>query len=64
MNSEYERNYCKDVKSDGINQSNVNATKIGQFLIPIPPINEQHRIVDQLNGILPMVKVYQQKYGI
>lgn len=61
MNSEYERNYCKDVKSDGINQANVNATKIGHFLIPIPPINEQRRIVERLNGILPAVATYKAK---
>ena len=61
MNSEYERNYCKDVKSDGINQANVNATKIGHFLIPIPPINEQRRIVERLNRILPAVAIYKAK---
>lgn len=61
MNSEYERNYCKDVKSDGINQANVNATKIGHFLIPIPPINEQRRIVERLNEILPAVATYKAK---
>lgn len=61
MNSEYERNYCKNVKSDGINQANVNATKIGQFLIPIPPLNEQRRIVERLNEILPAVAKYKAK---
>ena len=60
MNSEYERNYCKDVKSDGINQSNVNATKIGQFVIPVPPLGEQKRIVESLNKALPDIKKYRQ----
>jgi type I restriction enzyme S subunit len=61
MNSEYERNYCKDVKSDGINQSNVNATKIGHFLIPVPPINEQKRIVESINRILPVMAAFKEK---
>ena len=60
MNSEYERNYCKDVKSDGINQSNVNATKIGQFVIPVPPLGEQKRIVERINKVLPDIKKYGQ----
>ena len=61
MNSEYERNYCKDVKYDGINQSNVNATKIGHFLIPVPPINEQKRIVESINRILPVMAAFKEK---
>lgn len=44
MNSGYEREYCVRVKTDGVNQSNVNAQKIACFLIPVPPENEQRMI--------------------
>lgn len=32
----------------------LSATKVANFLIPLPPIEEQQRIVDRLNTILPM----------
>ena len=32
----------------------LSATKVANFLIPLPPIEEQQRIIDRLNTILPM----------
>ena len=45
MNSVYAKNYCIRVKTDAVNQSNINAQKLGTFLVPVAPIKEQHRIV-------------------
>ena len=45
MNSSYAKNYCIRVKTDAVNQSNINAQKLGMFLAPVAPIKEQHRIV-------------------
>ena len=44
MNSNYYRNWCYDVKTDAVNQSNINAQKLSQLMIPIPPLKEQERI--------------------
>ena len=52
MNSHYEWSFCQRVRSDGINQSNVSASKIGELLIPIPPLSEQKRIVEKLKDAL------------
>ena len=54
MNSQYEWLYCQNVRSDGINQANVSASKIGEFLVPIPPLKEQMRIVQMLIKVLPL----------
>ncbi len=45
MNSSYYRNWCYNVKTDAVNQSNINAQKLSQLMIPIPPLKEQERIV-------------------
>lgn len=52
MNSTKAKKYCNLVKSDGVNQSNINAKKIGAFKIPVPTIEEQQEIVNILNNLL------------
>ena len=56
MNSSYARCYCNEVKTDAVNQSNINAQKLGAFLIPIAPIKEQYRIVDSFKQSLELVQ--------
>ena len=56
MNSQYERDYCNMVKTDGVNQSNINAQKLGAFLIPVPSISEQCRIVCKFNNLLSFIE--------
>ena len=45
LNSSYHRDWCNSVKTDAVNQSNINAQKFSKHLIPIPPYEEQLRIV-------------------
>lgn len=40
----------------GIAVPNVNATKLAELKIPIPPLNEQHRIVEKLDKLLAKVE--------
>lgn len=49
MNSPEEKYYCNMVKSDGVNQSNISAAKIGEFEIPVPSLDEQHEITRLLD---------------
>jgi type I restriction enzyme, S subunit len=51
LNSPYAKQKCLKVKTDGVNQSNINATKLGNFEIPIPHIKEQQEIVNILDKI-------------
>ena len=41
LNSPEAKAYCNKVKSDGVNQSNINAKKIGAFTFRLPAIEEQ-----------------------
>lgn len=52
LNSPKAKEYCNLVKTDGVNQSNINAKKIGEFEIPVPSLEEQREIVRILDVML------------
>ncbi len=52
MNSHKAKEYCNNVKRDGVNQSNINAKKLGAFVIPVPSLPEQQEIVRILDNLL------------
>ncbi len=52
LNTHEAKQYYNSVKSDGVNQSNINAKKIGAFVIPVPSIKEQERIVELVKRLL------------
>ena len=60
MNSQYERDWCNYVKTDGVNQSNINSQKLAQFILPIPPLAEQKRIVNATKHWLSLVESIEQ----
>ena len=45
-------------KVSGAVVKNLNSDKVADTLIPIPPIEEQQRIVEKLNQILPLIDEY------
>ena len=55
MQSEYYKEWCRRVRSNGVNQSNINAEKLKRLLIPLPPLAEQKRIVAALEACLKLV---------
>lgn len=59
MNSAYAKNYCIRVKTDAVNQSNINAQKLGVFLVPVAPIKEQHRIVTSFKRTFEFIQCIQ-----
>ena len=52
LNTNHAKEYCNAVKTDGVNQSNINAKKIGAYIIPVPTIDEQVKIVECLQNLL------------
>lgn len=48
------RNYCWQVKSDGVSQSNINAKKLAAFNFRLPTIAEQEEVVRRVEGFLAL----------
>ena len=48
----------EDRCSGSTNQIELGTTTIANYLVPIPPINEQHRIIDQVQRVLPLLERY------
>ena len=57
MNSGYYRDWCYVEKTDAVNQSNINAQKLSQLMIPIPPLEEQGRIVVEMTQWISLIDI-------
>lgn len=51
LNTISAKEYCNSVKTDGVNQSNINAKKIGAYKFAMPNIEEQAEIVRILDEL-------------
>jgi type I restriction enzyme M protein len=68
LNTREAKDFCQKVKTDGINQSNINAKILGTFRIPLPPLETQHQIVAQIekeqelvNANKQLIEIFEQK---
>ncbi|MFP6847311.1 MAG: restriction endonuclease subunit S [Pseudomonas sp.] len=51
LNSPQGRDYCWQVKTDGVSQSNINAKKLADFRLGLPSIEEQTEIVRRVEQL-------------
>ncbi|WP_081065849.1 restriction endonuclease subunit S [Burkholderia multivorans] len=52
LNSFHGRQFAWKAKIDGVSQSNINATKLKQFPVPLPSLDEQRAIVQEVKRLL------------
>jgi type I restriction enzyme M protein len=68
LNTNKAKEFCQRVKTDGINQSNINAKVLATFQIPLPKIETQRQIVAQIekeqalvNANEQLIEIFEQK---
>ena len=50
------------VAENRVKMPKLNLESLGQFVIPVPPLPEQHRIVSKINQLITLVEVLESKY--
>ncbi len=63
LNTVYAREWCNQVKTDGVSQSNINAQKLGEFILPHPSINEQTEIVQRVEQLFALADKIEARYA-
>ena len=62
LNSNYARKWCLEVKTDGVSQSNINAQKLSNFIIPFPTTIEQKEIVRRVESLFAKADAITARY--
>ena len=57
MQSGYYWKYCDSVKIGAVNQANINAQKLKAFVFPLPPLDEQERIVIKIGELEAQIEL-------
>ena len=55
------REYCMQVKSDGVSQSNINAKKLAAYECPCPPLEEQTEIVRRVKALFALANSIEER---
>ena len=59
--SPFGRQWARFVRTDGVSQSNINATKLKSLQIPLPPLLEQHEIVRRVDALFALADSIEAK---
>lgn len=62
LNSPHARDYCWQVKTDGVSQSNINAQKLKAYEFNLPSIEEQEEIVRVVSELLVKSDLVKKQY--
>ncbi|MDE1329006.1 restriction endonuclease subunit S [Vibrio aestuarianus] len=62
LNSPHARDYCWQVKTDGVSQSNINAQKLKAYEFNLPSIEEQEEIVIVVSELLAKSDLVKKQY--
>ena len=63
LNTNYAREFCSQVKTDGVSQSNINAQKLGLFEIPFCPLPEQKEVVRRVEDLFKFADSIEERFN-
>jgi type I restriction enzyme S subunit len=61
INSMWGREWARNVRTDGVSQSNINAQKLSVMPVPLPPLAEQHEIVHRVGSLFERADAFESK---
>jgi len=61
LNTIYARDFCMNVKTDGVSQSNINAQKLAKFEVPFCSIQEQREIVRRVEVLFNLANKIEKR---
>lgn len=62
LNSFQAKEWCQQVKTDGVSQSNINAQKLADYEINFPPLPEQQEIVRRVDSYFSLADQLEARY--
>lgn len=62
LNSSFARQLCREVKTDGVSQSNINAQKLSKFEIPFCDPEEQQVVVSRIKQYFHLADQIEYRY--
>jgi type I restriction enzyme S subunit len=63
LNTNYAREFCRGIRTDGVSQSNINAQKLGTFEVPFCSLNEQKEIVCRVKSLFAIADRIEERYS-
>jgi type I restriction enzyme S subunit len=64
INSPWGKGWARKVRTDGVSQSNINASKIAQMPLPLPPLAEQHEIVRRVDALFALADSIERRLAV
>jgi type I restriction enzyme S subunit len=64
LNTNYAREFCSQVRTDGVNQSNINAQKLGSFEVPFCSLSEQREVVRRVEEMFGFVEKVEEHVAL
>ncbi|CAH1002257.1 Type-1 restriction enzyme EcoKI specificity protein [Neolewinella maritima] len=64
LNSHTAKMHGNRVKTDGVNQSNINGKKLSSYPIPLPSLIEQHQVVQEIDSRFSVADHLEREIGV
>ena len=61
INSPWGRQWARQIRTDGVSQSNINASKLVAMPLPLPPLPEQHEIVRRVEALFAWANAVERR---